>query len=142
MDAVDLKERTMQFSLRIGKLIDALPRRKVGRSVEDQLGRAGTSVGANYRAACKARSRKEFIAKIGIVEEEADESAFWLEFVIRSGLLKPPLVEPLLNESIELGRIFAKSRMTASTNESTKRVTRSNPANRQSAMGNGQSTRS
>src|SRR5207248_4733068 len=66
-----------------------------------QLIRSGTSVGANYRAACRARSKLEFIAKIGIVEEEADESAFWMELIIEAGLLKPQLVESLLTRSEE-----------------------------------------
>jgi four helix bundle protein len=112
-----MKERTMQFALRVARLIESLPRTKIGRLVEDQLGRAGTSVGSNYRAACKARSRREFIAKMGTVEEEADESCFWLEFIMRYGMLKQPLVQPLLKESQELGRIFASSRITASKND-------------------------
>jgi len=82
MDAEDLKERTKQFALRILKLVEALPNSLQGRTIAAQLVRAGTSVGANYRAACRGRSRAEFIAKIGIVEEEADESAFWLELII------------------------------------------------------------
>src|SRR5690242_8831080 len=121
----------MQFALRVAKLIEALPRRRIGRLVEDQLGRAGTSVGSNYRAACKARSRKEFIAKLGVVEEEADESAFWLEFIMRAGLMKPRLVEPLMVESNELCRIFAASRVTASVNENKRRSSRSANANGQ-----------
>lgn len=74
----DLKERTKQFALRVLKLVAALPNTLSGRT----LVRAGTSVGANYRAACRARSKPGFIAKIGIVEEEADESAFWMELII------------------------------------------------------------
>jgi four helix bundle protein len=138
MDPEDLKERTMQFSLRVARLIEALPRRRIGRLVEDQLGRAGTSVGANYRAACKARSRKEFIAKMGTVEEESDESCFWLEFIVRSGMLKARRVEPLLKESRELGRIFAASRITAQAHESKRRLPTPAAANRQQAMGTGQ----
>ena len=121
----EMKERTMQFAIRIARLIESLLRTRIGRLVEDQLGRAGTGVGANYRAACKARSRKEFIAKIGTVEE-ADESCFWLEFTVRGELLKPRLVAPLLAEGQQLGRIFAKSRKTALANESRSRALAAN----------------
>ena len=113
MDAEDLKMRTKQFALRIFKLVAALPNNLQGRTVGGQLVRAGTSVGANYRAACRGRSRAEFVAKLGIVEEEADESAFWLELIIEGALLKASLVQPLLDEANELTRIVAVSRMTA-----------------------------
>src|SRR5436305_4278329 len=83
----DLKARTKQFALRVMKMVDALPRMIQGRAIAKQIIRTATSVAANYRAACRARSRAEFIAKIGIVEEEADESCFWLELIIDSGLL-------------------------------------------------------
>ena len=114
MDAEDLKKRTKRFALRILKLVSALPNNLQGRTVGAQLVRAGTSVGANYRAACRGRSRSEFIAKLGIVEEEADESAFWLELIIEGSLLKAALVQPLLDEANELTRIMAGSRVTAS----------------------------
>jgi len=114
MDAEELKKRTKRFALRILKLVSALPNNLQGRTVGGQLVRAGTSVGANYRAACRGRSRSEFIAKIGIVEEEADESAFWLELIIEGSLLKATLVQPMLDEANELTRIMAGSRVTAS----------------------------
>src|SRR5215204_6278297 len=98
----DLKNRTKKFALRILKLIDALPNTVAGRTVSGQLARSGTSVASNYQAACRGRSKAEFIAKLGIVEEEADESGFWLELIIEGSLLKPQLVEPLLNEANEL----------------------------------------
>ncbi|HEX6284892.1 MAG TPA: four helix bundle protein [Pyrinomonadaceae bacterium] len=113
MDAEELKERTKQFALRILKLLGALPNNIQGRAVGGQLVRAGTSVASNYRAACKGRSKAEFIAKLGIAEEEADESAFWLELIIEGSLLKARLVEPLLKEANELARIMASSRITA-----------------------------
>src|SRR5687768_12986487 len=75
----DLQARTKQFGLRVLKLIDTLPRSTSGRIVANQLGRSGTSVASNYRAACRGRSKAEFIAKLGTVEEEADESAFWID---------------------------------------------------------------
>jgi four helix bundle protein len=114
VNAEDLKKRTKQFALRILKLVAALPNNLQGRTVAAQLVRAGTSVGSNYRAACRGRSKAEFIAKLGIVEEEADESAFWLELIIEGSLLNATLVQPLLDEANELTRIVASSRITAS----------------------------
>ena len=83
----ELLQRTKQFALRIFKLVGVFPQTIQGRAVAAQLIRSGTSVAANYRAACRARSKPEFIAKLGVVEEEADESAFWLELIIGTGLL-------------------------------------------------------
>ena len=114
MDAEDLKKRTKLFALRTLKLAAALPLTIEGKAIKGQLVRAGTSVGANYRAACRGRSRAEFIAKIGVVEEEADESAFWFELIIEGGLLKENRVKPLLDEANELTRIMASSRISAS----------------------------
>jgi len=101
MDANELKKRTKLFALRILKLVDALPKSTQGRAIAGQLVRAGTSVGSNYRAACRGRSRAEFVAKLGVVEEEADESAFWLELIIEGSLLRPKIVQPLLDEANE-----------------------------------------
>jgi four helix bundle protein len=114
MNKDDLKERTKQFALRVLKLVDALPNSKSGRAIGGQLVRSGTSVGSNYRAACRGRSRAEFIAKIGVVEEEADESAFWLELIIEHKLLKESLVKALWIEASELIAIMAASRISAS----------------------------
>ncbi|MBA3762479.1 MAG: four helix bundle protein [Chthoniobacterales bacterium] len=116
LDAIDLKARTKSFGLRILKLVDALLATPQGRAVANRIIRSGTSVGANYRAACRARSRAEFIAKIGVVEEEADETAFWLELIIESGLLKKEMVRPLLVEAGELVAIMAASRKSAIAN--------------------------
>src|SRR6185436_17829013 len=110
MDSDDLKKRTKQFALRILKLVAALPNTVEGRAVAGQLVRAGTSVAANYRAACRGRSKAEFIAKLGTVEEEADESAFWMELIIEGDLLKKELVQPLWNEANELVAIMTSSR--------------------------------
>ena len=112
----DLKKRTKVFTLRVLKLIAALPNSVAGRTVGGQLARAGCSVGANYRAACRGRSKPDFISKLGIVEEEADESAFWLEVIIESKLLKESLVNPLLAEANELTAIMTSSRKSASRN--------------------------
>ena len=110
----ELIERTKQFALRIIKLVGALPRTIEGRSIAGQLMRSGTSVPANYRAACRARSKVEFVAKLGIVDEEADESAFWLELIIDAGLLNQSEVRPLLGEAGEIVAIMASSKKTAS----------------------------
>ena len=109
----DLKARTKQFALRMMKMVDALPRTIQGRAIAKQIIRSATSVAANYRAACRARSRAEFIAKIGIVEEEADESCFWLELIIDSGLLTEDRIRPLLSEAGELVAIMAASSKSA-----------------------------
>jgi four helix bundle protein len=85
------KQRTKKFALRVIRLVDSLPNRRSARVMGDQLLRSGTSVGANYRAACRARSRKEFCSKLGIVEEEADESAYWMELLIESNTVRQVL---------------------------------------------------
>jgi len=135
MNAEELKKRTKQFALRVLKLVAALPNTVAGRAIGGQLARAGTSVGANYRAACRGRSKAEFIAKMGTCEEEADESAFWMEVIIEGELLKRKQVESLLNEAEELTRIFARSRMSASRSLVKAKVQKNN---RQSAIGNRQ----
>ncbi len=110
MDEKELKDRTKRFALEIIKLVEKLPTRIVAQTVGRQLVKAGTSVGANYRSACRGRSRAEFAAKLGIVEEEADESAFWIEIIIEAGLMETPLVQPLLDEAEELVAIMVASR--------------------------------
>ena len=117
MDAEELKKRTKLFALRILKLAAALPNTIEGKAIRGQLVRAGTSVGANYRASCRTRSRAEFIAKIGIVEEEADESGYWLELIIAGNLMGEKRVTPLLIEADELTRIMARSRVTAASRQ-------------------------
>jgi len=114
MNEEELKKRTKQFALRIMKLVDALPKSIEGRAIGNQLIRSGTSVGANYRAACKGRSKAEFIAKLGIVEAEADESAYWMELIIEGDLLEKAAVQPLLDEANEIVAIMAASRKSAS----------------------------
>ena len=116
MNEGELKSRTKQFSLRVIKLVGALPKTVEGRAIGNQLIRSGTSVGANYRAACRGRSKVEFIAKLGVVEEEADESAFWMELIIESGLMEKKLAEPLLKEAGELVAIMTASRKSAANN--------------------------
>ena len=108
-----MKDRTKQFALRVIKLVAALPKTIEGRAIGSQLIRAGTSVGANYRSACRGRSKAEFVAKLGIVEEEADESAFWMELIIENGLLDEHMVESLLKEANEIVAIMVSSRKSA-----------------------------
>jgi four helix bundle protein len=141
MNADDLKKRTKQFALRVLKLVAALPNTVAGRAIGGQLVRSGTSVGSNYRAACRGRSRAEFVAKLGVVEEEADESAFWMELIIEGQLLKRKQVVSLLDEANELARIMAQSRITASKTliRSERRPAKTKMvSNRQSAIGNRQ----
>ncbi|MBZ5564562.1 MAG: four helix bundle protein [Acidobacteriia bacterium] len=109
----DLRDRTKRFALRIYKLFRSLPKSDDGRILGRQLLRSGTSVAANYRAVCRARSRDEFVSKMGIVIEEADETVFWLEFLADTGLVPRPRLEPLLVEANELVAIFVASRKTA-----------------------------
>jgi four helix bundle protein len=121
--------RTKQFALRIMKLVGALPKTVQGRAIASQLMRSGTSVAANYRAACRSRSKAEFIAKLGTVEEEADETAFWLELIIEGALLTAPKIQPLLTEALELVAITAASKKTASST-----LAKSQIANRKSQI--------
>jgi len=109
----DLRQRTKQFALRIMRLVDALPKSTKGRAIGQQIVRSATSVGANYRAACRGRSKAEFLAKLGICLEEADETAFWLELISEGEILRPELVRPLLNEANQLTAILVASINTA-----------------------------
>ena len=114
MNEREMIARTKQFALRIMKLVGALPKSIQGRALASQLMRSGTSVAANYRAACRSRSKAEFIAKLGTVEEEADETAFWLELIIEGSLLTAAQIQPLLIEAGEIVAITAASKKTAS----------------------------
>lgn len=116
MTTAELKARTKEFALRVIRLVDALPNTVKGRAIANQIMRSATSVGANYRAACRSRSRAEFIAKIGVVEEEADETAFWLELIVDSKIRSEKQIEPLLKEAGELVAIMASSRKSAVAN--------------------------
>src|SRR5438094_7597326 len=114
MNAAELKQRMKQFALRIMRLVDALPNTPKGRAIASQLVRSGTSVVANYRAACRGRSKAEFIAEVGIVEEEADETALRLELIINDKLLPEKKVAPLLKEANEVTAIMVASYISAS----------------------------
>src|SRR5436190_24343829 len=115
--SAELQDRTKKFALRVLNLIERLPNTIGGRVLANQLARSATSVGANYRAACRARSRAEFTAKLGTVAEEADETVYWLELVREGGLLADTQIEPLLAEANELTAIFTSARRTSSQNQ-------------------------
>lgn len=117
MKADELKDRTKKFALRIIRMVRSLPKSREADVIGKQLLRCGTSVAANYRAACRARSQADFISKVTIVEEECDESAFWMELIIDAEILKKSLVEDLLKEANELTAIFTASGKTARVNK-------------------------
>jgi len=113
MNADMMKKRTKEFAKRIIGLCRNLPRSRGGRLIGDQVFKSGTSVAANYRSACRGRSRAEFIAKLGVVLEEADETLFWLELLVESSIIKAARLTPLMNECNELVAIFVASMKTA-----------------------------
>src|SRR6266850_5563417 len=114
----DLKRRTKAFALRILKLVDALPKTTAGRALASQIVRSGTSIAANYRAACHARSTADFIAKMGIVEEESDETLFWLKLLEESELVSATKFAAIKQEANELIAITIASIKTARRNRS------------------------
>ncbi len=118
MNKEELKVRTKSFALRVMKLVEHLPNNNKGWVLGDQLLRSGTSVAANYRAACRSRSRAEFIAKLGTALEEADESALWMELITEAGMIPLQRVEPLLTEANELTAIFFTARRSAQRTKS------------------------
>src|SRR6187549_2073448 len=113
MSPKELRERTLRFAVRVLKLADALPNTASGRAVSGQIARSGTSIAANYRAALRGKSRADFINKITIVLEEADETGFWIEFAARAKLLPKERLDPLRDEAEQLVRIFNATRATA-----------------------------
>lgn len=113
MDAEEFKGRTKAFAVRVIQLAEVLPNGKVFDIISKQLIRSGTSVGANYRAACRARSRAEFVAKIGIVEEEADETIYWLELLMAQGRIPSEQVKPVIAEARQILAMVIASICTA-----------------------------
>jgi four helix bundle protein len=109
----ELKDRTKAFALRVIKMSDALPKTRAANVITNQILRSATSMAANYRAVGRARSRAEFVAKLGVVVEEADETIFWLEMLVDSGILPASKLRELLDESNQLLLIFSASRTTA-----------------------------
>ena len=116
MNQEQLKTRFKNFALRIIKLTRVLPKIYEGRIVSGQLFRCGTILAANYRAACRGRSKLDFIAKLGIVEEELDESMFWMDIIIESDIMRKELIIDIHNEANELLSIIIKSKITARKN--------------------------
>jgi four helix bundle protein len=109
----DLQRRTKRFALRIIKVFKNLPRNEEARTLGKQMLRSGTSVAANYRAVCRSRSKAEFIARLGIVVEEIDETVLWLELLSESEILPASRMQNLLGEANELLAIFVTSQLTA-----------------------------
>ena len=116
----DLKGRTMAFAVRIVRLFRSLPKGKEANVIGRQLLRCGTAVGANYHMACRARSRADFISKLGIVIEEADESVFWIQLLIEAEILPDKRLAALRQEARELTAIFTAARTTARKNDEVK----------------------
>jgi four helix bundle protein len=117
MTKEELKDRTKLFALRVIKLVKALPKSIEAKIIGNQILRSATSVAANYRAVCRSKSTKDFIAKLAIVIEESDETVFWLELIIESKLIKEALVINLLKEANEITAIMVASRHSAITNQ-------------------------
>ncbi|MCX6306039.1 MAG: four helix bundle protein [Bacteroidetes bacterium] len=113
MNKEELKDRTKKFALRIIQLAGALPNTKTGNVISHQIIRPGTSVGANYRSACRAKSTKDFINKLNIIEEEADETMYWLEIINEAQLLKPELLTEITLEANQLTAIFTAAGKTS-----------------------------
>ena len=118
MTEKELKIRTRKFAVDILNFVDQLPNRRSAHIIANQLCRSASSVAANYRAACRARSHAEFISRIGIVEEESDETSFWLDIIPETKNAQSEKVSPLLNEARELTAIFTASHKTAKSNRS------------------------
>ena len=116
MDAEELKRRTRIFAVKVVDLVETLEKSKTVDVAGYQLIRSATSVAANYRAVCRSRSKADFVNKLGIVEEEADETLFWLELLLDCQKVRLPDVQPLMDEAEQLTKIFSASRITAKTN--------------------------
>jgi four helix bundle protein len=117
----DLKVRTKKFALDVIKLLENFPRNRTGDVLGKQLLRSACSVGTNYRSACRAQSRPHFISKLNIVQEESDESLYWLEIALESGIIEKGLIETLIKEANELTSIFTSSLITARKNRDSKK---------------------
>ena len=109
MNQQEMKDRTKQFALRIVKLVESLPETKSAGVIGKQLLRSGTSVGANYRSACRAKSTADFSFKPSIVEEEADESVYWMELLVEAGIMRQSLLSGLMDEANQLVAIIVSS---------------------------------
>jgi four helix bundle protein len=119
--AEDLKRRTFAFAIRIVKFCRTLRETWEGREFSDQLFRSGTRVGANYRSACRGRSHADFVAKLGFVVEEADETLYWLDLIAAAHISPGEELDALVEEANELSRIFNQSQLTAKANAQARR---------------------
>jgi four helix bundle protein len=115
MTREEMKARTKSFANRVVKLCEALPDKWIAKTLGRQLLRSGTSVGANYRAVCRAKSNADFINKLRVVEEECDESLFWMELLVENNLVKPARLNDLMKEANEILSIVVASAKTART---------------------------
>jgi len=118
MNPIELKERTIQFAVRVLNFADALPNQPSARTIAGQVARSGCSVAANYRSALRGKSRADFVNKITITLEEADETDLWIELAKRAALVSPKQVEQLQAEAVELLKIFSATRRTARNHKS------------------------
>ena len=126
MDKNDLQERMINFAVRIIKMVDSMPNSISGMAIARQIVRSGTSPSANYRAACIAKSDKDFVNKLKIVEEELDETSHWLTLIMRSEMMKPSRIQPLHQECCELLSIIVKSIVTAKNRMKTEEMEKEN----------------
>ena len=126
MTKEELRERMTVFAVRIVKMVDAMPQTVSGLAIARQIVRSGTSPSANYRAACLAKSDKDFINKLKMVEEELDETCHWLEIIMRSEMVKESPMKPLHQECCELLNIIAKSIVTTKTRVNADEIVKSN----------------
>ena len=123
----ELRQRTKTFALRIIRLIESLPKRRTADMIGRQLLRSGTSAGANYRSTCRAKSTADFVAKLGIVEEELDECLYWMELIVEEGLVPDGQLKPLMKETDELLSIIVSSINTARRKSHAKSPSKNNP---------------
>ena len=120
MTQEEMKARTKKFALRVIRLVESLPNTKTANVIGNQLLRSGTSVGANYRAACRAKSTADFISKLSVVEEENDESIYWMELLIESETVKENMLQNLMKEAGEILSIIVSSIKTSKENRNPK----------------------
>ena len=125
MDKNELQERMTVFAVRIVKMVDAMPSTISGQAIARQIVRSGTSPSANYRAACLAKSDKDFLNKLKMVEEELDETSHWLDIIMRSEMMKVSRVQPLYQECCELLSIIVKSIVTVKTRTQVEEIEKS-----------------
>ena len=125
MNKEELRERMTDFAVRIVKMVDAMPTTVSGLAISRQIIRSGTSPSANYRAACLAKSDRDFINKLKMVEEELDETCHWLDIIMRSQMMKEARLKPLCQECSELLNIIAKSIVTTKTRINADKIVKS-----------------